>query len=87
MIRPDNDDYNILVRVVNYIQVNIGPPLIMSIKNSVNIKRYVDAAFAVHKDMRSHTGVFITMRTVGSYVPSEAKLFEVDDILAQVIYI
>ena len=46
----------------------IGLPLIFAINKSVNIKWYVDSAFAVHKDMRSHTGGFMTMRTGGAYV-------------------
>ena len=68
----------------------------MSIDKSGNIKWYVDTAFTVHKDMRSHTGGFMTMGTGGAYVqPSKQKLNtksskEVDlvgvyDILTQVI--
>ena len=69
----------------------------MSINKSGNIKWYVDAAFAVHKDMRSHTGGFMTMGTGGAYVQSskqklntksstEAELVGVDDVLTQVIW-
>ena len=50
-------------RMMKYIQGTIGLPLILSIHKSGNIKRYVDASFAVHKDMRSHTGGFMTMGT------------------------
>ena len=46
---------------MNYIQGTMDLPLIFSIENSGNIKWYVDAEFAVHKDMRSHTGGFMTM--------------------------
>ena len=69
----------------------------MSIEKSGNIKWYVDAEFAVHKDMRSHTGGFMTMSTGGAYVYSikqnlntksstEAELVGVDDVLTQVIW-
>ena len=69
----------------------------MSINKSGNIKWYVDAEFAVHKDMRSHTGGFMTMVTGGVYVQSiekklntnsstEAELVGVDDLLAQIIW-
>ena len=69
----------------------------MSIDKSGNIKWYVDALFAVHKDMRSHTGGFITMGTGGAYVHSrkhklntksstEAELVRVHDVLTQVIW-
>ena len=94
---PDTDDYKKLARVMKYIQGTIGLPLILSIDKSGNIKWYVDASFAVHKDMRSHTGGFMTMGTGGAYVQSskqklntksstEAELVGVDDVLTQVIW-
>ena len=49
------DDYKNLERLMKYIQGNIGLTLIFSIKPPGNIKWNVDAAFAVHKDMRRHT--------------------------------
>ena len=61
---------------MKYIQGAIGLPLIMSIEKYVNIKWYVDAAFAVHKDMRGHTGVFVTLKTRGAYVQSITKQIE-----------
>ena len=83
---------------MNYIQVTIGLPLILSVDKSGNIKWYVDVAFAVHKDMRSHIGGFMTMGKVGAYVRSrkqklntnistEADIFGVDDVLTQIIWI
>ena len=94
---PNIDDYKKLGRVMKYIQGNIVPPLILSIYKSGNIKWYIDAPFAVHKDMRSHNSGFMTMGTVGAYVQSskqklntksstEAKLVGVDDVLTQVIW-
>ena len=81
---------------MKYIQRIIGLPLILSIDKSGNIKWYVDASFAVHNDMRIHTGGFMTMVTVWAYVQSrkqklntkistKAKLVGVDDVLTQVI--
>ena len=55
---------------MKYIQLTIGLPLILSIDKSGNIKWYIYVAFAVHKDMRSHTGGFMTMVAGGSYVQS-----------------
>ena len=94
---PDTDDYTKMARVMKYIQGTIGTPLILSIDKSGNIKWYVDASFSVHKDMRSHTGGFVTMETGGAYVQSsnqklntksstEAELVGVDDVLTQVIW-
>ena len=50
-----------MVRAMNYIQGTIGLPLILSINKPGKIKWYVDAAFSVQKDTRSHTGEFMTM--------------------------
>ena len=85
-----------MARVMEYIHGTTGLPLILSIKKSGNIKWYVDAAFAVHKDMRIHTGGFMNMGTGGAYVQSrkqnmntksstEAEFVRVDDVLTQLI--
>ena len=82
---------------MKYILGTIGLPLVLSIEKSGSIKWYVDAWFAVHKNTRSHTGGFMTMKTGGDYVQSrklklktnistEAKLVGVDDVLTQVIW-
>ena len=58
---------------------------------------YVDAAFAVHPDMRSHTGAFMTMGR-GAFISSsnkqkintrsstEAELIGVDDVISTIIW-
>ena len=69
----DNDDYKKIVGMMKYIQGIIGLPEILSINNSVNIKWYVDAKFAVHKDMRSHTGGFMIMGIVGAFMHSSKQ--------------
>ena len=82
---------------MKYTQGTIGLPLILSIEKSGNMKQYVDAAFAVNKNMRIHTSGFMTMVTGGAYVKSikqnmntksstEAEFFGVDDVLTQVIW-
>ena len=73
MIVPDTDDYKKLSRVMNYIQVTIGLPLILPIYKSVNINWYVDAAFVVHKYMRSRAGGFMDMGTGGAYTQSSKQ--------------
>ena len=45
-----------MARVVKYIQGTIGLPFILSIDKYGNIKWHVDEKFAVHEDMRVHTG-------------------------------
>ena len=94
---PDTDDYKKLERLMKYIQGAIGVPLILSIDKSGNIKWYIDAAFAVHKDMRSHTGGIMNMGTGGAYVQSikqklntksstESEFDGVYDVLTQLIW-
>ena len=70
---PDTDDYKKLERGMKYIQGTIGLPLIFSINKSGNIKWYIHVVFAVHKDMMSHTGGFMTMGKAGAYVQSSTK--------------
>ena len=60
-------------RFVKYIQGTIGLPLILSIDKYVNIKRYVDAEFAMHKDIMGHAGGFMTMGTGRAYDQSKKK--------------
>ena len=86
-----------MARVMKYIQGTIVLPLILSIDKSGNIKWYVYASFALHKDTRSHTGGFMNMGIGGAYVNSrkqklntkisaEAELVAVYDVLTQVIW-
>ena len=93
----ETDDYKKLVRVMKYIQVTIGLPLILSINNSLNIKWYVDAVFAVQNGTRSHNSGFMAMVTEGTYlqyikqklknkISTDANLVGVEDVLTQVIW-
>ena len=67
------NDCKILEKGDENSQVPIGLPLILSIEKSGNMKWYVDAVFAVHKDMRSHNGVLVTMETSRAYFQSIKK--------------
>ena len=81
---------------MNYIQGTIVLPLTLSIDKPANIKWYIDAEFAVHKDMKSQTCGFVTMGTEGAYVQYRKQKLNtntstgsnpvgVDDALTQVI--
>jgi len=60
-------------------------------------KWWVDSSYAVHPDMKSHTGIYMTLGTKGAtYMSSckqkintksstEAELVAVDDVLGQVL--
>ena len=53
---PDTDDYKKLTRVMKYLRATIDIPLALEGENMRVIKWWVDAIYAVHPDMRSHTG-------------------------------
>ena len=73
---------------MKYIQGTIGLPLILSINKSGNIKWYVNAEFAVHKDMRRTGGSYVqsSKQKLNTKISTEAELFEVDYVLTQVIW-
>ena len=58
---PDVNDYEKLKRVIQYIRATIFIPLVLGWDESGNIVWSIDASFAVHGDMRSHTGALMTL--------------------------
>jgi hypothetical protein len=57
---PNEDDKKKLHRLLNYINGTQKDKLILAADNLHIIKWYVDAAFAVHPDFKSHTGGSMT---------------------------
>jgi hypothetical protein len=53
---PDKDDWNKLVHFMRYIRGTHTMPLILSANGSGILKWWVDASFAVHPNMRGHSG-------------------------------
>jgi hypothetical protein len=58
---PNNSNRKKLVRLMNYLQATKTNIAKMSADNTQTIKSYVNLSFAVHKDMRSHTGAIMTL--------------------------
>jgi hypothetical protein len=58
---PDVDDWRELSHLMEYLRVDRLCPLILSADGSGVLMRYVDASFAVHPNMCSHTGGVFTM--------------------------
>ncbi len=58
---PDVNDWRKLSHLMEYLRVDRLHPLILSTNGSVVLMWYVDAPFAVHPNMRSHTGGGLTM--------------------------
>ena len=90
---PDEDDWKKLKRVLSYIKGTVYLPLVLGADNSGNIYWHVDASFAVHPDMRSHTGAVMTLgqgavigistkQKINTKSSTEAELVGVDDTMA-----
>jgi hypothetical protein len=69
---PNHQDWMKLIKIMNYLKATKNDIVRMSADNSQTIKWYVDSSFAVHKDMRSHTGAIMTLGT-GAIVSNSTK--------------
>jgi hypothetical protein len=85
---------------MNFLKATKDVIATMSADNSNSIKWYVNASFAssfaVHKDMRSHTGATMTLgsgvicsistkQKINTRTSTEAKLVGVDDVISKVL--
>ena len=59
--KPNESDWKKLLRLLKYCNGTRDDVLILSADNLRVIKWYIDAAFAVHPDFRSHTGGVMTL--------------------------
>ena len=58
---PDEDDYKKLTRLIRYLRHTLYMCLVLG-KDSMNsIRWWIDASYAVHPDMRGHTGAMMSM--------------------------
>jgi hypothetical protein len=94
---PDVDDYKKLTRVMRFLRGTINDPLTLEADNLSLIKWWIDAAYAVHPDMKSHTGGTMTLGKGSPYSAcvkqklntkssTEAELVGVSDIMPQVLW-
>ena len=94
---PDVHDWKKLGRVIRYLRGTGGLYLTLEADSLDSMKWYVDASFAVHTDMRSHTGVSMSMEKGAVYSNSsrqkintrsstEAELVGVDDALSKLLW-
>ena len=90
---PVTGDWKKLGRLVRYVRATIHLPLIVGTDGTGNMVWSIDASFAVHMDMKSHTGYSMTMGTgclisgsssqkINTRSSTEAKLVGVDDTIA-----
>ena len=94
---PDEDDYKKLRRTMQYLRGSIELLLTLEADDVRVIKWWVDASYAVHDDMKSHTGGTMSMGKGSIYSASktqrlntksstEAELVGVDDVSAQILW-
>jgi len=94
---PDRDDIKKLRRVMQYLRFTQHLPLTLEVGQSIAPKWWVDASFATHNDMRSHTGGVMSMgkgamwassrkQRINTKSSTEAELVGVNDILPQVLW-
>ena len=68
---PDVDDYKKLTRVMKYICSTRDITLTMEAGDGP--KWWVDSSYAVHPDMRSHSGIFMTLGKGTAYSASSKQ--------------
>ena len=95
--KPDTDDYAKLSRCMKYIRRTKDLNLTLEVDGSGTLQWWVDASFAVHMDMKSHTGAILTLGKGGAINISTkqkimtdssttAELVAVHDILPMAIW-
>ena len=94
---PNIDDWRKLSHLMEYLRVTRLLPLILSADGSGVLMWYVDASFAVHPNMRSHTGGGLTMgrgfpivsstkQKLNTRSSTESELVGVDDMMPIVVW-
>lgn len=71
--KPDQDDYKKLSRVIQYLRSCPHLPLALEADEMSIAKWWVDASFAVHMDMKSHTGGVLSMGKGAVYATSKRQ--------------
>ena len=95
--QPDLDDWKKLAQMIGYLKGTKDLVLTLSADKSNLIKWYIDAAYAVHKDMKSHTGGVFTLgkgtaiasslkQKLNTKSSTEAELVGVDDLAGNILW-
>jgi hypothetical protein len=97
MTEPNEGDWYKLVKLMNFLKATQDDIPKMSADDTQTIKWYVDAAFAVHKDFKSHTGAVMTLgsgvimssstkQKVNTRSSTEAEFVGVDDSVSKILW-
>jgi KUP system potassium uptake protein len=94
---PTEQDFQKLLRLMAFLQETEDDVLTLEINDEQSTEWYVDAAFAVHPDFKSHTGAYNTLgkgafaaistkQKVNSRSSTEAELVAIDDVIAKILW-
>ena len=94
---PDTDDYKKLTQVMRYLRGTVNMPLTLEAESMQIVKWWVDASFAVHPDMKSHTGAVMTLgkgliygtstrQRINTRSSTEGELVGVNDAMPQILW-
>jgi hypothetical protein len=95
--KPNKGDWKKLVKWMNFLKATQDDVTTMSADDTASVKWHVDASFAPHEDMKSHTGATMTLgsgtissistkQKVNSRSSTEAELIGVDDVISKVLW-
>ena len=93
----NEEDWKKLIRVMSYLKHTKDIVLCLETDDAQNLKRYADASFGTHKDMKSHTGSIFTLskgsiwnestkQKVNVRSSTEAELISIDDKISKIIW-
>jgi hypothetical protein len=94
---PDRDDWEKLCHLVEYLRKDHARALVLGAKNNGLLMWYVNASFAVHPNMRGHTGGGLTMgrgfpisvstkQKLNTRSSTESELVGVDDMMPIILW-
>jgi hypothetical protein len=95
---PDIDNWHNLCHLVEYLHGTHGLPLILAADGTGVLIWYVDALFAVHPDIKGHTGGTMTMGTgfpldkstkhkLNTCSSTKSEIIAVDDLISQILWV
>ena len=94
---PDEDDYKKLTRMIQYLRSTKGLVLTLWANDNGIVRWWIDASYAVHNDMKGHTGATLSLGKGGIYSglwkqrlvacsSTESELIGVYEVLPQVLW-
>ena len=90
------EDWSKLVKIMNFVKVTKNDILTLEADDTGNLYWHLDAAFAVHQDMKGYTGAIFSLgcggidnglmnQKINSRSSIEAKLVRVDDKISKIV--